>query len=296
MGSALIVDNPLVYDYSQVFDNVLSQLGSNESSLEVVIRSNISDSKSLNEALTRIFTVIREKATALGYDNNFQIDAFFNVDDISGLITKRWDTVFYCGPLDFLPQDSVKFLAVDVATPTTTKHVDLLDTKSEQQYDTAAVGGTFDHVHDGHKILLLMTVFLTKRRIIVGVTGPELLKNKKFAELLESYELRQNTVVKYLQKHIREGVKYEIYMINDICGPTGFVNEIDALVLSLETAKGGVFVNNYRREKNFSPLDVVTIDVIGGDGDAENNWKGKLSSTDIREKEYLKLKRRKKGD
>lgn len=296
MGSALIVDNPLVYDYSQVFDNVLSQLGSTESSLEVVIRSNISDSKSLNEALTRIFTVIREKATALGYDNNFQIDAFFNVDDISSLIAKRWDTVFYCGPLDFLPQDSVKFIAVDVATPTTTKHVDLLDTKSGQQYDTAAVGGTFDHVHDGHKILLLMTVFLTKRRIIVGVTGPELLKNKKFAELLESYELRQKTVVKYLQKHLREGVKYEIYMINDICGPTGFVSEIDALVLSLETAKGGVFVNNYRREKNFSQLDVVTIDVIGSDGDAENNWKGKLSSTDIREKEYLKLKRRKKGD
>lgn len=296
MGSALIVDNPLVYDYSQVFDSVLSRLGATETSLEVVIRSTITDSKSLNEALTRIFTVIREKATALGYDNNFQIDAFFNVGDIGDLIAKRWDTVFYSGALNLLPHDSIKFIAVDAATPTTTKQVDLLDTKSGQQYDTAAVGGTFDHVHDGHKILLLMTVFLTKRRIIVGVTGPELLKNKKFAELLESYELRQNTVVRYLQKHIYDGVKYEIYMINDICGPTGFVNEIDALVLSLETAKGGGFVNNYRKEKNFSQLDVVTIDVIGGEGDAENNWKGKLSSTDIREKEYLKLKKRKTGN
>lgn len=288
MGSGLIVDNPLIYDYSPLYDEVLGQLDSTETSLEVVIRSPIHDSKTLNEALTSVFTVIREKSKILGYDHSFQIDTYFNVDDVDALIKSRWNKVFYSEQLNLLAQDSVKLIELTVKTPSLKKNIDLLDTKDFRNYDTAAVGGTFDHIHDGHKILLLMTIFLTKRRIIVGVTGPQLLVNKKFGDLLESYELRQNSVVQYLQQHIDDDVKFEIYMINDVCGPTGFVNEINALVLSHETAKGGVFINNFRKEKNFTPLDIVTIDVIGGDGSAENNWKGKLSSTDIREKEYLK--------
>ena len=38
-------------------------------------------------------------------------------------------------------------------------------------FNHVAVGGTFDHLHAGHKILLTMTAWVTKKRLVCGVTG-----------------------------------------------------------------------------------------------------------------------------
>lgn len=38
-------------------------------------------------------------------------------------------------------------------------------------YPVSALGGTFDHLHAGHKILLTMAASITARKLIVGVTG-----------------------------------------------------------------------------------------------------------------------------
>ena len=38
-------------------------------------------------------------------------------------------------------------------------------------YPVVALGGTFDHLHAGHKILLAMGAWITKEKLIVGVTG-----------------------------------------------------------------------------------------------------------------------------
>jgi pantetheine-phosphate adenylyltransferase len=39
------------------------------------------------------------------------------------------------------------------------------------RYPVVALGGTFDHIHAGHKILLSMAAWIAERKIIVGVTG-----------------------------------------------------------------------------------------------------------------------------
>lgn len=38
-------------------------------------------------------------------------------------------------------------------------------------FPVVALGGTFDHLHAGHKILLSMAAWITEEKIIVGVTG-----------------------------------------------------------------------------------------------------------------------------
>ncbi|CAG8631132.1 12748_t:CDS:2 [Racocetra fulgida] len=38
-------------------------------------------------------------------------------------------------------------------------------------YQTVAVGGTFDHLHAGHKILLTLTAWIAGKKLICGVTG-----------------------------------------------------------------------------------------------------------------------------
>lgn len=41
------------------------------------------------------------------------------------------------------------------------------------RFERVAVGGTFDHLHAGHKILLTMTALLSEKSMVVGVTGKE---------------------------------------------------------------------------------------------------------------------------
>lgn len=41
-----------------------------------------------------------------------------------------------------------------------------------------AVGGTFDRLHAGHRILLAATALAATQAVYIGVTGPELLQKK----------------------------------------------------------------------------------------------------------------------
>lgn len=64
---------------------------------------------------------------------------------------------------------------------------------------TTALGGTFDHLHIGHKILLTLSAWITTNRLIVGISDKVLLKNKKYPELLESLQQRTLAVKSFLQ-------------------------------------------------------------------------------------------------
>lgn len=57
------------------------------------------------------------------------------------------------------------------------------------------MGGTFDHMHLGHKLLLTQACLLTKDVLHVGVTGDNLLQKKAYSEFLESFEKRKENVV-----------------------------------------------------------------------------------------------------
>lgn len=41
----------------------------------------------------------------------------------------------------------------------------------DKPYDHVVLGGTFDHLHAGHKILLTMAVWLTNRQLTCGIVG-----------------------------------------------------------------------------------------------------------------------------
>ncbi|ROT36983.1 cytidylyltransferase [Sodiomyces alkalinus F11] len=77
-----------------------------------------------------------------------------------------------------------------------------------QSYETVCLGGTFDYLHPGHKLLLTAGTLLlripehgaTRRssRFIVGITGDALLKNKKFAEYVQAWDERASAVVDFV--------------------------------------------------------------------------------------------------
>lgn len=43
--------------------------------------------------------------------------------------------------------------------------------QSPSLFPVIALGGTFDHLHAGHKILLSMAAWIASEKIIVGITG-----------------------------------------------------------------------------------------------------------------------------
>ncbi|KAL4885557.1 hypothetical protein BJY04DRAFT_135940 [Aspergillus karnatakaensis] len=191
-------------------------------------------------------------------------------------------------------------------------------------HHSVILGGTFDHFHIGHKLLLTATALVLQpaescdagqeRVITVGVTGDEMLKNKKYAQFLESWEERCRSTGKFLTSimdfgppetgapsseqiynpgpngrsivtNIRPGITLRLVQIHDPYGPTITEENLSALVVSKETRSGGAAVNQERAKRGWKQLEVFEVDVIhSGEVPAEEveNFASKISSTDIR--------------
>lgn len=184
------------------------------------------------------------------------------------------------------------------------------------------VGGTFDHLHLGHKLLLTALALSLeppspadkeqKRLLAVGVTGDALLVNKKYADFLESWEERfQNTATflraimdvsgnttprldrttapgpngNFVVMTVQPNLAFKFTEIWDPFGPTITEENLTALVVSKETASGGAAVNTERAKKGWKSLAIFEVDVLQA-GEAtdvtSSNFDGKISSTDIR--------------
>ncbi|KAM3513493.1 hypothetical protein MY11210_002881 [Beauveria gryllotalpidicola] len=98
--------------------------------------------------------------------------------------------------------------ATTTTTTTTGKEADGEVDTQDKSYDTVILGGTFDHLHPGHKLLLHGTVLLLElpkpgqtsspSTLIIGVSGDPMLQNKKFADELESWDTRSRSVLAFL--------------------------------------------------------------------------------------------------
>ncbi|KLO18622.1 Nucleotidylyl transferase [Schizopora paradoxa] len=155
-------------------------------------------------------------------------------------------------------------------------------------YPTVALGGTFDHLHSGHKILLSMAAWIAHEKIIVGMTDDKLLRNKANKEVLENLSTRISRVRRFLEM-FKPGLQYHLVPLDDVAGPTGVDPNIQALVVSKETISGAEAIARIRNEKGFPPLECFVIDVISATSadlvaeDMEWLRKTKMSSTFIRE-------------
>lgn len=145
-------------------------------------------------------------------------------------------------------------------------------------YKFVAVGGTFDHFHSGHKVLLSTAALHAFHKLRVGVTDVSLLTKKRFAESLQPKELRMQHVKQFLQK-VRPDLELEVAPIWEMSGGTKSIAEVEALVVSPETA-GAVGVINEMRAANggLPPMVGISIpQVQSPTGEA-------ISSTALRER------------
>ena len=120
-------------------------------------------------------------------------------------------------------------------------------------FNTVAVGGTFDRLHNGHRKLLTLGAGLCKETLVVGIMSDELLKKKALAELIQPFEQRAKVVVDFLAV-IKPQLQVSIFQLKDPYGPTITDKSIEALVVSSETQSGVRKINEIRKEKEYPPL------------------------------------------
>ncbi len=138
------------------------------------------------------------------------------------------------------------------------------------------MGGTFDHLHDGHKFLI-KTALLFSKKIVIGLTTENLLKKKKHAAKIENYKTREQNLKTFIGS-IGQLNRVEIIPLNDPYGPPVHEPEYEGIIASQETYKNALKINEIRESKSFTPLIIIVIPMI------KDRNKNILSSTAIREK------------
>ncbi|CAE8584803.1 unnamed protein product [Polarella glacialis] len=141
------------------------------------------------------------------------------------------------------------------------------------RFKHVVLGGTFDRLHGGHKVLLTVAASLATVGLALGVSGAPLLVEKKGGAALEPWGQRAQAAVEFLAM-VRPDLPVHIRELLDPFGPA-LLPEMEVLVVSAETSAGGQSVNQRRCELGLAPLQVFIAPLVleaGGAG-------AKVSST-----------------
>lgn len=145
--------------------------------------------------------------------------------------------------------------------------------------DSVVLGGTFDHLHIGHKLLLTMGILSARRAILVGVTSTELLTKKQHREYIEPIDVRMARVRHFLRDvsaALGRSLALHVVPISDACGPAGTLPDLDVLLVTEETVRGIEPIAAERAKNGVRPLQVYTVSLVHTAAAA------KTGSTDIR--------------
>ncbi|KAF2721792.1 pantetheine-phosphate adenylyltransferase family protein [Polychaeton citri CBS 116435] len=207
--------------------------------------------------------------------------------------SRQWDSIFgieseagiALGRAFLRSRTSAKVEMLLAGTALSHENSTQLPMQGTPTHSHVAVGGTFDHLHIGHKLLLTMTVFTVNLStsgcsVTIGITGHQYLAGKKSNEhLLESWDDRQRAVQEFIASLIEfpdasspperpepevterddpgpnnhtidyryfNGLTVRCTEILDAFGPTITDQSLSALVISAETRSGGDAVNDRR--------------------------------------------------
>ncbi|XP_011864166.1 PREDICTED: bifunctional coenzyme A synthase [Vollenhovia emeryi] len=155
-----------------------------------------------------------------------------------------------------------------------------LDVRNAKTYGNVVLGGTFDRLHNGHKILLSEAALHCTERLTVGVTDTNMISGKVLWELIQPCAQRITEVKGFLED-VDSSITHNVVPINDMYGPTKEDPTLEMLVVSEETKRGGEKVNELRLQKNLSELDVHTVELAIDE--AHNEYEeAKISSSNHR--------------
>jgi pantetheine-phosphate adenylyltransferase len=145
---------------------------------------------------------------------------------------------------------------------------------SEVPYEWAAIGGTFDRLHKGHKTLLRRAFELGKQ-VLIGLTTQDMVKHKPDWEIIASYDERKDELKKWLATEGYSG-RYIIRPLHNKYGPAITMAELELIVVSEETCPVAKEINEIRREHKLPLLHIAVLTMVKAEDQIS------ISSTRIR--------------
>jgi cytidyltransferase-like protein len=125
----------------------------------------------------------------------------------------------------------------------------------------AVLGGTFDHLHIGHRALLAIA-FQRAREVKIGLTSDRFARSEKkpLPRRVQSYATRRRNLRAFLRKRFPHRA-WTVVSLNDPWG--GSVGPgVDLLVLSEETRRAARPINAERRRRGLAPLRVAVVRLV----------------------------------
>ncbi|KOC60160.1 Bifunctional coenzyme A synthase [Habropoda laboriosa] len=147
-------------------------------------------------------------------------------------------------------------------------------------YKNVVLGGTFDRIHNGHKIFLSEAIIRCTEKLTVGVTDTNMLSGKLLGELIEPCSTRILKLKEFLED-VDSTLTYNVVPINDMYGPTKYDPTMELIVVSEETKRGADKVNELRAKNNLNKLDIHVTKLIN-DENHRKHEETKISSSNQR--------------
>lgn len=128
-----------------------------------------------------------------------------------------------------------------------------------RKYNVVAVGGTFDHFHRGHETLI-SKCFEIGEKVIIGITSDSFAA--KLAKRPEQpYDERIAALISFVSANFPKH-RYGIHTLDDYFGPAVIEEDVQALVVTKETAPRVEMANKERSKRGLKPLETVVIDFV----------------------------------
>jgi pantetheine-phosphate adenylyltransferase len=129
--------------------------------------------------------------------------------------------------------------------------------------DEVIMGGTFDHLHEGHKALLEAAMSMGSF-VRVGITTDEFAESLRKSDvnihLMQSLETRKQLLEEYLKS--RDCKKFEIIVINDRYGFALNSPDAEGIVVTEETYPTAVDINKLRTMNGLDQLLILVIPFV----------------------------------
>lgn len=146
------------------------------------------------------------------------------------------------------------------------------------RYDVVVVGGTFDRLHAGHRLLLTTAAWASSRKLWIGVASASLLGRKAHGKLIAPFQQRAQGASDFARSVRPDLDAVDVAELTDAAGPSGTEASVSAMVVSRETRSSADKINAARAEAGLPVMAIITVDVLSGGA-------SKLSSSALRERD-----------